>query len=58
MSSRNVSASRADAPTAEGGEDRAVVAWVQVEEERRHAAEEVRGGGGLAGVAESSGEDA
>jgi hypothetical protein len=46
------------APTAEGGEDRATVAWVRVEEERQHAAEEVRGGGGLADAAERGGEDA
>jgi hypothetical protein len=45
------------APAAEGGEDHATVAWVRVEEERRHAAEEVRGGGGLAGAAERGGED-
>ncbi|ONM03751.1 UDP-glucuronic acid decarboxylase 6 [Zea mays] len=55
MSSRNVSASQAGAPRQqrpEGGEDRATVARVRVKEERRHAAEEVRGGGGLAGAAE------
>jgi hypothetical protein len=34
------------------------VAWVRVEEERRHAAEEVRGGGGLTGAEERGGEDA
>ena len=43
---------------AEGGEDRAAVARVRVEEERRHAAEDVRGGGRLAGAAERGGEDA
>jgi hypothetical protein len=61
MSSRNVSASQAGAPRQqrpEGGEDRATVARVRVKEERRHAAEEVRGGGGLAGAAERGGEDA
>jgi hypothetical protein len=34
------------------------VAWVRVEEERRHATEEVRGSGGLTSAAERDGEDA